>query len=150
MAPSLPAGSSPAGPGGRAWTRWLRHAAVIWLLIVEPARVALALAAAVARLGTLGAATWIVAAASLALIAAGVAVARRLLDDAGGTWRGVAYWAVAAAALTVATHAAPLMTTRAPSEARVADTIAVAAYLAFAVVAWRVDRREVRATADSS
>ena len=150
MAPSLPAGSPPARRGRRAWTRWLRHAAVIWLLIVEPARIALALAATVPRLGTLGAATGIVAAASLALVAAGVALARRLLDDAEETWRGVAYWAVAAAALTVAAHAAPLMTTRAPSEARVADTIAVAAYLAFAVVAWRVDRREVRATSDSS
>lgn len=128
----------------------MRHAGVIWLLIVEPVRVAFALAVALPRLGSMGAATWIVAAASLALIAAGVALARRLLDDAGGAWRGVAYWAVAAAGLTSAAHAAPLMTTRAPSEARVADAIAIGGYLACAAVAWHAGRLDANAASDSS
>jgi hypothetical protein len=150
MPGSLPAGPSPARDGRRAWTRWRRHAVVIWLLIVEPARVALLLAATVPRLGTLRIGGWLVATASLALIAAGVAIARRLLDGIDGAWRAFAAWAVAAALVTIATHAAPLVTTRAPSEARVADAIAVAAYLGLAALAWRAERSSGDAARESS
>lgn len=117
---------------------------------MEPARLAFALDAALPRLASLGAGAWCTAAANVALIAAGIAVARRLLDRGAGAWRGVARWALAAAAVALATHAAPLATTRAPSEARIADAIAVAAYLALAAVARRASVTEDGEARDSS
>ena len=128
-----------AAAGRRAGVsaRWLRHLTVAWLLVVEPVRLALILDAALPRIATVSLAVWLVAGVRIALVAAGIAIARRLADGALAAWRAVALWAVGAIGVTLAAHAAPLATMRAPSEARVADAIAIAGYLALAVVARR-------------
>jgi hypothetical protein len=128
----------------------VRHGGVVWLLIVEPLRFALALDAALPRITTLHAMTWGGAVAQAILVTAGIAVARGLLDGASGAWRAVAWWALAAVPVTIAAHAAPLATTWAPSEARLADALAVAAYLVLAAFAWHTDRSGRRRDARDS
>lgn len=149
MAPSLPAGPAPASRPG-AWTRALRHSVVAWLLVAEPLSLAFALDAALPRLARLGLAVWLVIAARVGLVAAGIALARRLREGAAGAWRGVAAWALAACAVALAAHAAPIVTLHAPSDARVFAALAVAGYVVLALAAWRAGAVTGDATRDSS
>jgi len=138
---------SPREPRLRAL---LRQAIVAWLLVVEPAALALWLDRALPRLATFDAAAWALVALRVALVAAGIAIGRRLLARDLRAWRGVAAWAVAAIAAVVAAQLwPPPLADRAPSEARRDAAIAVAGYLVVAALAWR-RRRDGATGADSS
>jgi hypothetical protein len=129
----------------------VRLAIVAWLLAVEPAALALWLDRALPRLASLGAAAWSLVALRVALIAAGIAIGRRLLAARDATiWGGVIAWAAGAMAVVLAGRLWPLpFTDRAPSEARRDAAIAIAGYLVIAGLAWR-RRRDAATPADSS
>ncbi len=107
--------------------RWLfRHGIVIWLLVVEPAALALTLDRALPRMPAFGLAAWTLVAARIALAALGIAVARRLASRDESAWRGVAVWAAAAIGATLLARVWPeLPTGLAPSEARVVAGITI-------------------------
>lgn len=128
--------------------RALRLIVAIWLLAVEPVRLAWALDGALPRLATFGARDWLVVAARVALVAAAVAVGRRLRGPSREAWRAVAIWAAASIAVSMLSQAWPALPTgRAPSEARVATVLAVArdALLALAAIGLARGPRRPRA-----
>ena len=128
----------------------MRLAIVAWLAIAEPLALAWTLDGALPRLATLGARGWIVIAARVALVAAAIAVARRLHARADGAWRGVAVWAVAAIGVTLLAQAWPVLPSGfAPSESRRLARAALALEAALAGVAWWLARR-VTASRDSA
>ena len=106
---------------------------------------------ALPRLPAFVPAAWILVALRVALVAAGIAVGRRLLAARDAPpWRAVAAWAGAAIAGVLAARLWPLpLVDRAPSEARRDAAIAIAGYLVIAAVAWR-RRRDAATGADSS
>lgn len=127
----------------------VRLTIVIWLLAVEPAALALWLDRALPRLASLDAATWTLVALRVALVAAGIAIGRRLLARDATAWRGVTVWSGAAIAVVLAGRLRPLpFTDRAPSEARRDAAIAIAGYLVIAALAWH--RRRAATTAVDS
>jgi hypothetical protein len=118
------------------WRSLLRHAAVIWLLVVQPVSLALTLDRALPRMAWFGATAWMLVAARIALAGAGIAIARRLRAHEPGAWRGVALWAGAAIAATLLERVWPeLPTSLAPSEARLAAVVAVVRDIALALAA---------------
>lgn len=128
----------------------MRFAIVAWLLAVEPAALALWLDRALPRLASLDAAAWTLVALRIALVAAGIAIGRRLVAARDATvWRAAAAWAGAAVAVVLAGRIWPLpFTDRAPSEARRDAAIAIAGYLVIAGLAWR-RRHDAATPADS-
>src|SRR5688572_5163574 len=115
-------------PGRReSRRRWLlRHAAVVWLLVVQPVSLALTLDRALPRMAVFGVAAWLLVAARIALAGSGIAIARRLRAHEPEAWRAVALWAGAAIGATLLERAYPeLPTSLAPSEARLAARAAV-------------------------
>jgi hypothetical protein len=154
---SLPAGGrSDAAPESRG--RWLvRHVIVVWLLVVEPASLALTLDRALPRLPTFGVTGWTVVGVRIALAGIGIAIARRLSTREHGAWRAVSWWAAASIGATLLARAWPeLPTGLAPSEARFVALAAVGRDAALALIAaWlaRADAAadtERAATGDSS
>jgi hypothetical protein len=150
MARRLPADDAFAAPREPLARTAARLAVVAWLLAVEPAALAVWLDRALPRLASFDAAAWALVTLRVALVAAGIAIGRRLLAREVDAWRGVAAWAGAAiAAVLAARWWPPPVVDRAPSEARRDAAIAIAGYLVVAAVAWR--RRHDAATgADSS
>lgn len=123
--------------------RAVRLVVVAWLLVVEPVALALALDRALPRLATFALLDWLVVAARAGLVAAAIAVGRRLREPSRDAWRAVAFWAAASIAVTMLSQLWPALPTgRAPSEARVAAAFAVTrdALLALAA-AWLARRR---------
>ncbi|MEO5821314.1 MAG: hypothetical protein ABIT71_12495 [Vicinamibacteraceae bacterium] len=106
--------------------------------MVQPASLALTLDRALPRFAWFGVAAWVLVAARVALIGAGIAVARRLRAHEAGAWRGVALWACASIGATALERAFPeLPSNLAPSEARVAAIVAVVRDIALALgAAW--------------
>jgi hypothetical protein len=144
-------------PGGEArpeprW-RWLaRHAAVAWLLVIQPVALALALDRALPRFAMLGPPGWLLIAAQIGLTGVGIALARRLRAHEAGAWGAVSLWFVAAIGATLLERTWPVLpTSLAPSEARLAALAAVArdAVLALAA-AWlaRADTAVARGAAE--
>jgi hypothetical protein len=114
--------------------RWLlRHAVVVWLLVVEPVSLALTLDRALPRMPLFGLTAWTLVAVRVVLAGVGIAVAGRLRAREDGAWRAVALWACGAIGATLLARLWPeLPSDFAPSEARV---LAVAAVLRDAVLA---------------
>jgi hypothetical protein len=122
-------------PRGR---RLLRHAAVAWLLVIQPVSLALTLDRTLPRLTGFGVTAWTLVAVHVLLVGAGIAVARRLRAHEPDAWRALALWACAAIGSTLLERAWPVLPTQlAPSEGRVLAVAAVArdAVLALAA-AW--------------
>jgi hypothetical protein len=133
---------SAAAPIETRARRAIRLAVVVWLLAVEPVRLALALDGALPRLSTFGAVDWLVVAARVALVAAAVAVGRRLRAPSREAWRAVAIWAAASIAVSMLSQAWPALPTgRAPSEARIATALAVVRDVLLALAAVTLARR---------
>lgn len=128
----------------------MRLTIVAWLLAVEPAALALWLDRALPRLASLDAAVWMQVTLRVALVAAGIAIGRRLFARDATVWRATAAWAGAATAVVLAGRIWPLpFTDRAPSEARRDAAIAIAGYLVIAGLAWR-RRHDAATPVDSS
>jgi hypothetical protein len=118
----------------------------VWLLVVEPVALALTLDRALPRMPIFGAAAWTLVAVRIGVVAAGIAVARRLRTRDDAAWTAVALWACAAIGATLLERAWPeLPTGLAPSEARVVASAAIArnAMLALAAV-WLARRSRGR------
>jgi hypothetical protein len=119
---------------GRRWL--LRHAAVVWLLAVQPVSLALTLDRALPRIAWFGVTAWLLVAARIALTGGGIAIARRLRAHEPGAWRAVALWAGGAIVVTLLERAWPVWpTSLAPSEARLAALVAVVRDAALVLVA---------------
>jgi hypothetical protein len=131
--------------------RLLRHAAVVWLLVVQPVSLALTLDRALPRMAWFGATAWLLVAARIALTGSGIAIARRLRAHEPGAWRAVALWAGAAIGTTVIERAWPeLPTSLAPSEARLAAMAAVVRDAALALAALGLARADAAAGSDGA
>lgn len=126
-----------AAARGRSGGAIARLAVVAWLLAVEPAALAFWLDRALPRLASFDATAWALVTLRVALVAAGIAIGRRLLARETAAWRGVMAWAGAAVATVLAARLwPPPLVDRAPSEARRDAAIAIAGYLALAALAW--------------
>ena len=124
------------GPRESRGRSLLRHAVVIWLLVVQPVSLALTLDRALPRVAWFGVTAWLLVTARIALTGSGIAIARRLRAHEPGAWRAVALWAGAAIGATVLERAAPgWPTSLAPSEARRAAIAVVVRDAALALAA---------------
>lgn len=122
--------------------RAARLGVIVWLLVVEPFTLALALDRALPRLVTFGLVDWLVVAARVGLVAAAIAVGRRLREPSRHGWRAVAIWACASIAVAMLSQLWPALPTgRAPSEARIATAFAVARDALLALAAAWLARR---------
>jgi hypothetical protein len=132
--------------------RWLvRQPVVLWLLVVEPAALALTLDRALPRMPAFGLTAWTLVAARVALAGVGIAVARRLRTRDDGAWRAVAWWAVASIGVTLLARAWPeLPTGLAPSEARLVALAAIARDGVLALVAAWLARADAKADAEAA
>lgn len=130
--------------------RWLlRHAAVVWLLLVQPVLLALTLDRALPRMASFGATAWLLVAARIALTGGGIAVARRLRAHEPGAWLAVALWAGAAIGATLIERAWPeLPTSLAPSEARLVALAAIVRDAALALAALWLARADTAVDGD--
>jgi hypothetical protein len=113
-------GSLSVGPANESrWRRWIRLAAVTWLSLGPPIALALVLERALPRLAAAEATLWAIVALRIGLVAAGLAIARRLREPHTSAWPAVAGWAVASIAMTLIERAWPVLPSGlAPSEAR--------------------------------
>lgn len=133
----------------RRWRSLVRLAVVIWLLVVQPVSLALTLHHALPRIALFGVIAWTLVAARVALVVAGIALARRLRAHESDAWRTVALWASAAIASTLFERAFPeLPTNLAPSEARVAAIAAIGRDAALALVAVWLARADLAVDPD--
>lgn len=142
-----------AGPERREpRIRWLlRHAAVVWLLVVQPVSLALTLDRALPRVAWFGVTAWLIVAARIALTASGIAIARRLRAHEPGAWRAVALWAGAAIGATLIERLWPeLPTALAPSEARLVAIAAVVRDAALALAALWLARADTAVGGDDA
>jgi hypothetical protein len=130
-----------AGAEATRLRRILYRAAVVWLLIVQPVALALALDPALPRLATFDPADWLVVVVRIGVVVAGMAVGLRLRAHSRAAWRAVAFWACASMASTMLSQARPALPAgRAPSEARIVAAIAVARDALVALGAARLAR----------
>jgi hypothetical protein len=151
MRPSLPVrGETEARAESR--TRWLvRHAVVVWLLVVEPVSLALTLDRALPRMPEFGATAWTLVAVRTVLAGVGIAVAGRLRARDDEAWHAVALWACGAIGATVLARVWPeLPTNLAPSEARLAAIAAIARDAMLALVAAWLARADAAGDADAA
>lgn len=130
--------------------RWLvRHAVVVWLLIVEPVSLALTLDRALPRMPVFGVTAWTLVAARIALAGTGIAIAGRLRTRHAGAWRAVAWWAAASIGVTLLARVWPeLPTGLAPSEARLVAGAAIVRDAVLTLVAAWLARGETAADTD--
>lgn len=135
---------------GESRGRWLvRHAVVVWLLVVEPVSLALTLDRALPRMPEFGLAAWTLVAARVALAGIGIAVAGRLRTRDDGAWRAVSWWACASIGVTLLARLWPeLPTGLAPSEARVVARVAIGRDGVLALAAAWLARRDAAADAE--
>jgi hypothetical protein len=138
-----------AGPRPeRRWRRLARHAAVAWLLVIQPLSLALTLDRALPRMAAFGLAAWTLVTVRVLLAAAGIAVAQRLRAHEPDAWRALSLWACAAIGATLVERVWPELPTHlAPSEARVVALAAVARDAALALAAAWVARADTGADA---
>jgi hypothetical protein len=130
--------------------RWLvRHAVVVWLLIVEPVSLALTLDRALPRMPSFGFTAWTLVVARIALAGIGLAVAGRMRTREEGAWRAVSWWACASIGATLLARVWPeLPTGLAPSEARLVAAAAIVRDGALALAAAWLARGDAAADAD--
>ena len=142
-----------AGPERREpRIRWLlRHAAVVWLLVVQPVSLALTLDRALPRVAWFGVTAWLLVTARVALTGTGIAIARRLRAHEPGAWRAVALWARASIGATLLERLWPeLPTSLAPSEARLAAVAAVVRDAVLALAALWLARADTAVGGDDA
>jgi hypothetical protein len=133
------------------WRRLARHAAVAWLLVVQPVSLALTLDRALPRVTAFGVTAWTLVAAHVLLVGAAIAVARRLRAHEPDAWRALALWACAAIGTTLLGRAWPeLPTYFAPSEVRVLALAAAARDAALALAAAWLARTDTAVAEDDA
>ena len=148
---SLPS-RDPHGLPAESRTRWLvRHGVIAWLLVVEPAALALTLDRALPRMAAFGLTAWTLVAIRIGLAGVGIAIAGRLRGRDDGAWRAVALWACGAIGATLLARLWPeLPSNFAPSEARLVAAAAVVRDAVLALVASWLARRDAAIIADGT
>jgi len=151
MARSLPAGRrQEPRPESRA-RRLARHAVVAWLLVVEPAALALTLDRALPRMPSFGITAWTIVAVRIVLAGTGIMLAGRLRARDMAAWGAVSLWACGSIGATLLARLWPeLPSSLAPSEARLVAAVAVARDTVLALVAAWIARTDAAAAEDAA